>query len=361
MRRDGMAWDGMAKRQATPNPILRAELARHRHNDRQPARWRRYLTRGLYVLALLVSAIVYFGEWTGVLLWRETRDILTTLLVTLPFLLVYVVVMHLILSLRTLALATHSVSRETATGTWDVLILTHQSGWRIVVGKWWATLVALRRPWLRLVPLRVGLVTFIAAYLSHDTMVYLSFLEPGQIVAPPSAARLLLIIPLLLAYTVLNAAVLAAIGVLAGLFVRRANTALALAVSTAVGLLVCAVIGGLVVQRVISESYELGDYEGYADYVVAVNLVNTLIVTAVDNGTTLNASLVTYRLLPPSVRPADAAWALFDLRNGRYDPDRTRTVFGSLALSFASGVGLLAALLWLARRAARRAGALLDS
>lgn len=339
----------------TANPITQAEIRHQQRSTRPGSRGWRWFQRGLYVLALVVACVVYFGEWAGIVLQRDATPVFTALGPLPALLILYGLALQVVILLRTLAAASHSVTRETSAANWDTLILTGISGWQIVVGKWWATLRATARDWLLLLPIRVGLVTAAAIELTRNTLQFVVSMDPSNAVVPPSPIGLLLLVPVLTALTFGNAAVVAALGVLASVSVRRAVLALPAGVALMASVVVLTVLTGLGVQRAIYDSYQVGDIDGYERYIFSINVISTVMVTTVDNGTSLSFPFASYRLLPVPVDPA-AFWQLFD--SLRMQPQRGAVLWTSLALSLAGAAALVGILLWLATRAAVGLGAL---
>jgi ABC-type transport system involved in multi-copper enzyme maturation permease subunit len=67
------------------------------------------------------------------------------------------IALYFVLMLIGIALAYNSISREYSRKTWDVLCMTNVSARYVVLGKWWASFVALWGDHMMLVILRVGL------------------------------------------------------------------------------------------------------------------------------------------------------------------------------------------------------------
>lgn len=67
------------------------------------------------------------------------------------------IALYFVLMLIGIALAYNSIAREYSRKTWDVLCMTNVSARYVVLGKWWASFVALWGDHMMLVILRVGL------------------------------------------------------------------------------------------------------------------------------------------------------------------------------------------------------------
>lgn len=337
--------------------IAQAEYRHQRQAQAHGRGWLRWVNRVVYAAMLALSLLVYGGAWAGALSGQTVLPAHEALSASLPVLLLLVVGMQLVLIFRTLAAAAHSISREARGATWDVLVLTGVAGWQIVVAKWWATLRAQWRGWLLLVPVRVGLATLYAAVIGEASAWYMLHDQPSKTVVPPSPLGLLLIIPLVLAFTVANAAVMAAIGVLASAFARRGGVAVAFAVAIMIGLLVGTVLLGVGATRINYDSYQVSnDAEAYAAYSFRVQLLSSMLLTGLDNGTLLVTPLVSERLMQ---LPAEPAQMLFEIDSTlAAHSDYVRVLPLVVFLSMLLGTVLLGSLLWLARAAVGRRGAL---
>ena len=117
--------------------------------------------------------------------------------------------MYPVVTLVTLSLAANSIRREKAGFTWDTLRLTEIGAWRIVTGKWRASLRALNGDHGMITLLRSGML---AAYLLTNYVLVESGMT--ELVAPPSGYSLAMLILLVLTvvYGLLDAALTAALG-----------------------------------------------------------------------------------------------------------------------------------------------------
>jgi ABC-type transport system involved in multi-copper enzyme maturation permease subunit len=337
--------------------ITQAEYRHQRQAQADGRRWWRWLSRGTYVAMLLLSCVVYFGEWLAALFQVETRPLHEALEIGLPILLILVLGMQLLLIFRTVAAAASSISREERGATWDLLLLTGVTSRAIILGKWWATMRAQWRGWLLLIPVRIGLVTFYAAVVGQAAATYMLHDLPSRTVVPPSPLGLLLIIPLVTVFTFANATVMAAIGLLGSALVRRAGVAMALAVAVLIGLLVGTVLLGVGVTRINYETYEVSsDIEAYTAYTFRVQLLASMILTGVDNGTLIGTPLVSSRLMQLPADPRQMAFEISDtLAASR---DFVQVLPTTVTLSLLLGALLVAVLLSLASAALRRRGVL---
>jgi ABC-type Na+ efflux pump permease subunit len=122
-----------------------------------------------------------------------------TLLVTMN------VALYAVVTMVTVGLAGNSITRERHGRTWDALLLTNIDARQIVLGKWWATLMALWGDHLMIGLLRIGLI----AYL----LVAFSEVIPTVGDLPHSLAYLLPLAAITLLFTAVDTAFSAALGV----------------------------------------------------------------------------------------------------------------------------------------------------
>ena len=125
-----------------------------------------------------------------------------------------------VVSLVALALASNAVTREYQGNTWPLLLLTGLSAREMVLGKWWASVLVLRRDFISVTILRVGLVSLL--YLTPPTLLIADWSLTVRLGA------YLLAILLTLAFSVLDAQVTAALGVLGALTGRNTGIGLLL-------------------------------------------------------------------------------------------------------------------------------------
>lgn len=71
------------------------------------------------------------------------------------------IALYIVLMLITLGLAAQSITREKTNRTWDVLLLTNVDARQMVLGKWWASLVALWGDHMMLFVVRMGVIGLI--------------------------------------------------------------------------------------------------------------------------------------------------------------------------------------------------------
>lgn len=116
---------------------------------------------------------------------------------------------YLVVLMISFGLATNSITREKRNKTWDTLLLTNVSARQLVMGKFWASLKALRGDHTIVALLRLGMLAYVMgewvfAPLPPDTA--------------PLTIHILVVTALMLAFTALDAAFNTALGLLAVLF-----------------------------------------------------------------------------------------------------------------------------------------------
>ncbi|MDX1993732.1 MAG: hypothetical protein SF029_15190 [bacterium] len=137
------------------NPVYRAEWLYLR-------RWRerRYAARWLILPPLIP---IFFIAYLPVAVY--ITDVTVGLLGVMA---AVIIPIHLLVMLRTLALAIHVARRESSGHAWDTLVLTGVSARQIVVGKWWAVTRAMLPEYLLTALLTMGLAYGLAQYLHAD-------------------------------------------------------------------------------------------------------------------------------------------------------------------------------------------------
>jgi len=207
--------------QDADNPILRAEFRYQRtviRNGRVGWLWIA-LAAALVVPTLLLSLI-----WSGAAVLAGLMPQAEGLLPSIEqvasnglteFAVVMVFVMataqYIVVTLVTLGLSAESIRREKHGRTWDALRLTQISAWQIVRGKWGASLRALVGDHIMVMVGRMGVIVVIVTLIAPA-------IDMAHGLSPD---RHLGLVPLLLVLTVvygwLDAALTAALGVLAAL------------------------------------------------------------------------------------------------------------------------------------------------
>lgn len=202
----------------TQHPVTRAEL-KHQWHVIETSRsgpfwvWMAYI---LLVPALLISVVALF---VTLIVTARTLDVPNFPHIPQPalnlgvlYLLGINVAMTLVVTLVTLALAANSINREKRRGTWDMLLLTNVNARQLIWGKWWATLGAMGWDHGVLYVLRLGPLALGGLFLLIYVMIRIEpFPELGQM---PMFLPFVLVPVLLAVFTLLDAALTAALGVL---------------------------------------------------------------------------------------------------------------------------------------------------
>src|SRR5574337_1237247 len=99
--------------------IIRAELTYQQRSSSRRRRWQRWIGRAIMAFGITMSMILFWGEFAGALLWRDSGPIGDRLRVGVVGLLVLALVYHFVLMIQTLSLAANSIARERQNNTWD--------------------------------------------------------------------------------------------------------------------------------------------------------------------------------------------------------------------------------------------------
>jgi hypothetical protein len=329
-------------------PVTRAEVLYHQRATRPSSRWRGWLGRTIYVVALTVAMIAFWGQVAGSITRRDTIHMLDVIATPMVVLAIFTELLHIILMLQTATSAVNSISRERLHGTWDILLLTGMDARRIVLGKWWATLRHMSRRLLLLTLLRAGLAVFVGAQSSR---IYAHYYSGGQrnggfMLMPPQLLDIFAVPVLMMVFTFAGAALAASLGVMAAALMRRATAAL----GTAITIYVLLIVGGvgmvILSYKVVHDAY--GDV--YLEYPrTAYIILEGMGLSVVDNGTMVLSTLVAYE----SHYSNNDATPL-DLGRVRSAKGYGLAILASLALY----PPLISLILGLARRFVVRAGAL---
>jgi hypothetical protein len=228
--------------QLNQQPVVQAEF-NHQNRTVRPVkrRWRRWINRVLLaivygtafsLLAVEIISLVamHFGtkgmDFVNILSdWFRGFIVLSAVAAT---------VTHFRRMFQTLALSANSIARERNANNWDMLVLTGIDARKIVLGKWWATVRHMWRPYVLMGILRALLIVSIGADANRSNYSYAVYSGFN------AASYRGIIVPMLLQCIVAGAAVLmftmanlfftAACGMSA--FNRRSGIALARAVAT---------------------------------------------------------------------------------------------------------------------------------
>jgi hypothetical protein len=202
------------------NPLVRLEETTLK---RQSGKWLLWLP---YLVTVLVMLIPVF--------WGFSRDFYNSINLTLTLLIIGNAIVYLVVVLKALSIANDSTYRERRGKTWELLMLTGVSNWRVVFGKWLGVMRHLVRDFAWLYVLRLGtFLWFIAQqnlYRDHYDCLYAYGYNPcGDPVTLGDVnflhAAFLPAILLMLAFTVLELMVSTAIGMSTAFFNWKSRTA----------------------------------------------------------------------------------------------------------------------------------------
>jgi hypothetical protein len=349
-------------------PIVQAELTFQQRSS--GARRRRRLLRrllawpGKILLALAVmSAVVLLVVEPFVTaigydlasLPAEMHNFAAVILFFIPLiaLIPLTLLIHFRTQLRTLALASNSISREKRGGTWDLLLLTPVSAREIVRGKWWATLKYVWRGYALLTLLRVAslfwLVQEAGRYNIHTYPTYRVEIQPHYY--PHSALHLLLAASVVALLTMLNAGYTSALGTLGSVFNRGGGTSLTLAIAIRTVTLIAIGAGIMLAGHLllVHVLYKLSSsYDPLSQPWMVYQMLVSAGVNILDNGFIVAGTLASFSPPDPST--------LY------YGPSYYYAYVNSFVAGTVLALGLLIVLTWLSLRLAewliKRQGAL---
>lgn len=208
------------------NPIIQAEFHYQRfiiRNGRVGALW--IVLAALMVLPAILMSLIYS---LAVVLGGILPDALRVIpfvdnegfyTISIALLLTMMIAMYSVVTLINLALAARSIQREKENRTWDNLRLTDIGAGKIVVGKWWASLRALNGDFLMVTLIRMGFVSFYLVGIA-PALDIIENLTSANVVFTRSAIYTpyaLFFLFLTAMYGILDAALTAALGILAPL------------------------------------------------------------------------------------------------------------------------------------------------
>jgi hypothetical protein len=201
------------------NPLMRLEESTLK---RQRGKWLVWLP---YVLTILVMLIPVF--------WGFSGDFYNSVMVTLNLLIIGNAIVYLVVVLKALSTANDSTYRERRDKTWELLMLTGVSNWRVVFGKWLGVMRHLIRDFAWLYLLRLGtFLWFIAQmnlYRDHNDCLYAYYSSCSDPINLSNVnflhEALLPALLLMLAFTVLELMVSTAIGMSTAFFNWKSRTA----------------------------------------------------------------------------------------------------------------------------------------
>jgi hypothetical protein len=158
----------------------------------------------LYAVILVIFGLPFTWSMMSDSFWDNLIEIGIVLLIVMN------VALYLIVILITLGLSSNSVSRERKGRTWDVLLLTNVDARQVVLGKWWASLVALWGDHAMIAFLRVGAVCMIVLGIQPLMGIRL---PPAPLGISPTLAHATVLSVMMVTYTAIDAMFTAALGV----------------------------------------------------------------------------------------------------------------------------------------------------
>jgi ABC-type transport system involved in multi-copper enzyme maturation permease subunit len=317
------------------NPVAQRELAYQQRAANSTAVSRlQHVFRVVYYPALALALLVFLSEFGAALQPGEETSAALVLHVVVIFALVVALLLQLYLLLQTLVRAAASIAREKQAGTWEHLLMTGTDARRLVIGKWWATLRGLLGGYGLLIPLRAGVVVWLGAVFDRTQALHI---ESVSDFVAPSPLAFLGIFPVIAAFTLGSALLVAAIGVLASVLSRKMAEALALALTMMALVLVgtFAVLG--IVSRLATDEAVVSPE--WRD--VASPFAENVWLSWVDNGMSLTSELVNYQTEYRTASPQFVA---------EYHASRKSIVW---VLTFVTCIGLYGLLTWGTLRAAQ--------
>jgi hypothetical protein len=189
----------------TQNPILKAELHHQWYVIEKSRSGRLWILLALVMLlpALLVTIYLYVGGLFFNLRFTGVPGVgISPLSIGMVMLLIMNIALSIVVTMISFGLASNSIIREKRGKTWDNLILTNINARTLVLGKWMASMYALYGDYILVGFLRLGMVAWLVTGFSE-------LLPPYTLSAP---IHLLLMSVLVILYTLIDAALNAALG-----------------------------------------------------------------------------------------------------------------------------------------------------
>jgi hypothetical protein len=276
-------------------PIAQAEFNhQNRAAPRRKRRWMNWLDRGFKVLVYGTAFVLLAYQIFVLLALASGRggsiradDLPDWFRALTAVSVIAAVIIHFRRMLQTLALSANSIARERNANNWDMLVLTGIDARKIVLGKWWATVRHMARPYVMLGVLRTLLIVWYGAATNpgyYGNAAYAIYNDPNNIG---------IILQMLLQYVLAGTAVFiltmanllftAACGVSA--FNKRSGIALARAIGTRLLL----VIGFVVLTAALAR---LWLYYSYPNILLSMIVMGLF--TIFDNGVVIGTELATY-------------------------------------------------------------------
>jgi len=250
------------------HPVLKSQQHYIHYQHRQQKR--RVRLGAVVLIALVFSGLLLFSAMPKWIYMDYTQKRLLYGMAGVLFL------VHAIVGLRTLVVAGRSISREFSTGTWDLLALTNVDARQLILSKWWATV---RGVWFYHVlagVLKVGLACGIAQFFHSElrpwsaepsvrqAFNYISYNQPyDYFPINPNWHAVLRAAVILVLFGLVEAGLLAAIGLLSSLSLRKIGS---VQLMVGIGLRVLPILATLLLVNKVSEyAYGYARYRWYMD------------------------------------------------------------------------------------------------
>ena len=260
--------------------------------NNNPIAWREQLMlkrwRGKWFWRILFGSLVFL--FIAPILWGASQYYYERMQFWLGMLVFANIIVYPLVSLRAITIASESVSRERTGRTWELLMLTGVSTWRLVLGKWVGTMRFMMKDFAWLYALRV--VTIFWAVLAnnlYETYGYQQLYSSGSPIGlwhTPLDLDLFFwtSIGLIFAFTVLELAFSTALGIATAFFNFRARVGSGIAIGVRIGIAIALCLGLLhAADLLISPTIE------YSDNVMTFLFGYAL--TFLDNGMIFNAAI----------------------------------------------------------------------
>lgn len=288
-------------------PISQAEyLHQRRSMEARRSRWWVALPRKvLMTLSVFAAAFIFIltgGTSLGILVLNYMPPDMALLAfvvwVLIPgfALLPMTLLTHFGLMMRTLLHTSNSIPREKVGGTWDLLLLTGTSAREIVLSKWRATIKQVLPSYMRLALLRMAVILWVFEWervrLSFYPTLDFSF---NEYYTPPHPLLPILSLGLITMFTLVNALITAAIGMLTAFMTKRAgiNTFIAFVLRTVLfGMPMILVYLSFIFM--LNFAYTTNYYDSFAYDAYSVAQVASI--TLADNGMLISGATAAIRL-----------------------------------------------------------------
>jgi hypothetical protein len=209
------------------------------HYTDNPIRWREILTmrrqKGKWFWRVLIGLSIFIMLIP--ILWGGSKYFQNAFSFTLVALVVANIVAYVLVVLRGVLTASEAVTRERRDKTWELLMLTGVSRWRLILGKWFGALRITTGSYLWLLFIRLGTVFWAVGQMNVNRISWEIGYENVRLwhytFGNPAWVE---IISLLLLFTLLEWAFNTALGIGLGFFRWKARTSTGAAVGVRVSL-----------------------------------------------------------------------------------------------------------------------------